>query len=128
MHESGGLLKMLLFNSGWKIRIYDPATLKQAWTGDGNAKKPAMIAAANAIFGQRFDEAGTAQDNIVDAFLLAKLLHLELQYRATGDWPEDACATAVEALTKRSRRKTAMPAYVDQPFACRENAAVEFAW
>jgi len=128
MHESAGLIKVRLFEAGWKLRIYTPSTLKLAWTGNGGADKAEMRLAAYRLFGHSFDELGKAAENIVDALLLAKLLRLELVLRAEGTPSGNAaCGSAVEALTKRARKKGAL-SYVEQPFAHREDTDVKFAW
>lgn len=68
--ELGGSVKHALFDyrvNGYRGLMYicPPTTLKKAFTGKGNAKKPDM-SKAQAKFGESFDN-----DNVVDALFLS---------------------------------------------------------
>lgn len=78
LHELGGLLKIGMWRANVPYRIYDPLSVKLAWTGDGHAKKPEMMRACWLQFGHDFGQYGAAGENLADAFLIAKLLETEL--------------------------------------------------
>jgi Holliday junction resolvasome RuvABC endonuclease subunit len=86
LHELGGAIKRDLWMMEVPYRIYDPKSVKLAWTGYGSAEKEDMIAAAGDLFGVDLSIYGSAADNLADAMLLAALLDLELDLRA-GEVP-----------------------------------------
>lgn len=67
IHEVAGVVKNLLYRRKILTYLVPPATLKKAATGDGRAKKPEMIAAAQILWPKCPNN-----DNIADAFHLAR--------------------------------------------------------
>lgn len=65
--EAGGVIRAQLFERGFEILEVAPTRLKKYATGDGNAKKPQMIAAARAELGHDLGE------DAADAYWLFRL-------------------------------------------------------
>lgn len=82
IHELCGVIKYLLCRAGIEFRIYDPLSVKLAWTGSGKAEKEDMILAAETMFGLDLRPYGTAAENIADAALIGALLNAELRVKA----------------------------------------------
>lgn len=80
--ELGGGIKQWLMRNTVPFRIYDPSTLKRAWTGHGDADKPMMMMACFRRFGVDYTQLEKAGDNFADATLLAQLLYHEVEIRA----------------------------------------------
>lgn len=94
--ELGGLARLLCFNSGIKLRLHDPYSIKMFVTGHGHADKPMIEKAVRERWGQDFSqynpptranakkENREASEDLADAFGVAKLVWTETQLR-TGD-------------------------------------------
>lgn len=91
--EACGALKIKFFELGYKIRLYDPPTIKLFASGMGNSDKIAMEHAYNKVKKEdKLDldflplvqdkKAGNPKDNLIDAFYIMKQLQLELKVRA----------------------------------------------
>lgn len=78
--EYHGVLKTLLEDLKKEYRSYSAPSIKKFATGKGNAKKPEMIAAAEAA------GHSPADDNEADAIWLYKLAEEDLR----GGWREDS--------------------------------------
>jgi Holliday junction resolvasome RuvABC endonuclease subunit len=87
--ELGGVLRLMLWEAGYKIRTHGPTSVKLAWTGHGNAKKKAMIDRAKAYFDKHgcafrydFDKLSQLyQEAISDALAVANLVRYEVAFR-----------------------------------------------
>lgn len=66
--EIGGIVRMWLFEQGMPITLVPPSSVKRFATGNGNAKKDAMIARAIEL-GAR----GNVNDDEADAFHLRRM-------------------------------------------------------
>jgi Holliday junction resolvasome RuvABC endonuclease subunit len=85
LHEIHGLVECIkqgLWRRGVPFRIYDPLSIKMAWTGNGKADKEEMQTACLEHFGLEFDESNDPGGNLADATLIAALLQMELEIRA----------------------------------------------
>jgi hypothetical protein len=85
IHEIHGLVEMIkqgLWAKHIPFRIYDPLSIKMAWTGHGHATKEMMQQASGREFGHEFRREGAAGENLADATLIAGLLHKELEIRS----------------------------------------------
>lgn len=81
--ELSGIIKnRIVFGLKVPLRIYDPMTLKLAWTGKGTADKSMMIMSAFRRFKVDYTAMESAGDNFADALLLAQLLYHEVEVRA----------------------------------------------
>lgn len=87
--EGCGIIKKALYERGIKLRIYDPPSIKKFATNHGNADKIRMEEEYEKL-DDKFDlklplvkdkVSGNPKDNLVDAFFICKLLHLELKIR-----------------------------------------------
>lgn len=84
LHGVHGLvewIKQLLWIRGVPFRVYDPLSVKLAWTGKGTADKAEMQEVCADYFGTAFEKEGAAGENLADAVLIAGLLHKELEIR-----------------------------------------------
>jgi len=81
LHELGGRIKSDLWHGRTPFRIYNPKTLKMAWTNNGAAQKEEMIECCEDLCGIDLEPFGAARDNIADAILIAQLLWLELKVK-----------------------------------------------
>lgn len=87
--ELGGVLRLLLWEQGYKVRTHDPKSVKLAWTGRGDAKKEAMIKRAEAYFDKHgfdhrkeFDKLATLyKEGVSDALAVANLVRYEVAFR-----------------------------------------------
>jgi len=82
IHELCGAIKLGLWHMGIPLRIYDPLSVKLAWTNNGHADKEEMKEACLKLFGWDFERQGSAGADLADAVLIANLLHVELEVRA----------------------------------------------
>lgn len=76
--EVGGVVRIAALRSGARWFLVPPRRLKEFWTGDGDATKAMMIAAAARL------GFVTRDDNQADAYLLAKLG--EILLTPPGQW------------------------------------------
>lgn len=87
--ELGGILRLMLYNSGTRTRTYNPGTVKLAWTSDGAADKDAMVARAelyltdlgSPILDPFLKLPVADRENVADAVAVGFLLGMELEYR-----------------------------------------------
>lgn len=85
--ELGGIIRLALWERGYKIRTHEPMGVKIGWTGRGDAKKKEMMAVARkALKGQRFEKELTALpqtefENVADAIAIQSLIRWELRFR-----------------------------------------------
>ena len=90
--EGCGLIKTELYETGHKLRLYDPPSIKKYATGMGNSDKIHMEEDYEKIdINNRFNlnflpfvkdnKSGNPKDNIVDAYFIGQLLILELKVR-----------------------------------------------
>ena len=79
--ELCGVIKTALWGTGIPFRIYDPLSVKLAWTGDGAADKDAMVKAVSRLHGVNLSDYSGAGENMADAILIASLLNTELSVR-----------------------------------------------
>lgn len=108
MAEMIGSVKHMLWKSGIPLRLYDPLSIKLAWTGDGSAEKEDMINACRREFidlrGYIASENNTAPaDNLADAILIGALLQKELDIRA-GRLPLDKVGERIRAVMLRTTK------------------------
>lgn len=64
--ELGGVVRLLLYENGYKFNEISPKTLKKQFTGNGNADKESMLKRANEVSGVVIED-----HNQADAFALA---------------------------------------------------------
>lgn len=84
LHEAAGIIKARLWENAIPFRIYDPCSVKLAWTGAGTADKPQMIRAASEMYKVNLDKYEDAAENVADAILIASLLWEELNYKSAA--------------------------------------------
>ena len=77
--ELGGIVKSMLWNKGFEYSIFPPTSIKKFACGSGAAKKELMIAAVYKRWA--FD---TNDNNLADAFAVAKLLRAVHYYKQDG--------------------------------------------
>jgi Holliday junction resolvasome RuvABC endonuclease subunit len=82
LHELGGAIRDRLWQLKIPYRVYDPSSLKLAFTGNGSADKGDMKVQCLKRFNIDFTEYGSAGENLADALLLAALLHTELEVKS----------------------------------------------
>ena len=92
--ELGGIARLVCFNSGIKLRLHDPLSLKMFVTYNGHAKKPEIEKCVKKRWGQDFSEynpptrKGSKKENrevsedLADAFGICQLVSLEIKLRA----------------------------------------------
>lgn len=80
--ELSGYVKQGMMQMDVPFRLYDPTTLKMAWTGQGKADKAAMVMQCFRRWKVDYTELEEAGDNFADATLLAQLLRHEVEIRA----------------------------------------------
>jgi Holliday junction resolvasome RuvABC endonuclease subunit len=88
--ELGGVLRLWLWERGFKIRTYQPGSVKLAWAGKGDANKDEMIGRAYKYLEQ--NPSGLNDEllkmpkkyfeGIADALANVRLLSYELKFRA----------------------------------------------
>jgi Holliday junction resolvasome RuvABC endonuclease subunit len=82
-----GGFKSAVYDRGWKIRLYDPCTIKMYATGKGNADKVAIEDAFTKNHTGTFPtidslpEYKSPKIDIIDAYFIAKILQVELKIR-----------------------------------------------
>jgi Holliday junction resolvasome RuvABC endonuclease subunit len=123
LHEMHGLSEMIkqgLWARNIPFRVYDPLSVKLAWTGHGHATKEMMQEASRVYFGNSFEVEGSAGENLADATLIAGLLHLELEIKSG----RLALAEADESLRRVMLRttKSSPVAIISQDFVVKEGA------
>jgi Holliday junction resolvasome RuvABC endonuclease subunit len=84
--EFTGLVKYKLYELGWKIRLYDPCSIKMYGTGIGNADKVKMTDCYMEKYNKDMDVSylplyKSPSSDIIDAYFIAKLLQIELKLR-----------------------------------------------
>lgn len=115
--ELSGVIKRDLFRRGIPFRIYDPMSVKAAWTGSGTADKAAMVMACFRRFGLDYTTLETAGDNFADATLLALLLLTELGVRdGSLDLERDVDAKRARVLLRTTRAQPRP--LIETPFVC----------
>jgi len=78
--EATGALKVEFYQRGIPLRLYDPGSIKKFASNFGNADKVRMRETYDALNdGKKLD--GPVNEDIVDAYFIADLLHKELQLR-----------------------------------------------
>lgn len=94
--ELGGLARLMCFNSGIKLRLHDPFSIKMFVAGHGHADKPMIEKAVKDRWGEDFSkynpptranakkENREVSEDLADAYGVAKLIWTEIQLR-TGD-------------------------------------------
>lgn len=120
IHEMCGVIKTALWQAGIPFRIYDPGTIKLAWTGDGHATKEDMIRAASNLHGVDLSPCGSAGENLADAILIASLLSEEMAVR-DGDVALKDLRPALRRVFLRTTA-AAPVALVSRPFTHCSNA------
>lgn len=119
--EVGGTVRLLLADLGIPFRLYEVDSVKMFATGKGNAEKADMVLACR----DRWDEPNFlvygktegAAGNLADAYVIAQILHLELQVRSG--------AVAVEDLDKQSKAVLLRTTPKKQPVCILEQPFVE---
>lgn len=91
MGEIGGTVKLLCWENGIKMRLHDPISVKMYATHRGTAKKDMMEKAVLDRWGIDFSDFNpvqkgakqdrTASEDLCDAFVIAKMVWLEIQLR-----------------------------------------------
>lgn len=91
--ELGGSVRKLAYDSGAKVRIVDPMTVKMFAAHNGAAKKPQIRAAVLERWGMHFNDFDptkkkmaknqntTTSEDLCDAFSIAKFVELEIELR-----------------------------------------------
>jgi len=124
--ELGGVLRLALWEHGYKVRTYHPGSVKLFWTGRGDAEKDDMIERAVAVM----EETGSPmlaefrkmakvyQEAVSDALAIGSLLREEIRFRQ-GKW---LLNEAPEHIVRVFNRVTdSMPVcLIDRPFMERE--------
>lgn len=91
--ELGGIARLELWKSGTQFRLHDPTSVKMFGSLRGDADKNQMRVAVEERFGITFDQYDAAKGNrknpntdtsgdLCDAFVIAKMVWVELQIRA----------------------------------------------
>lgn len=135
IHELGGAVKGWLWSRGVPYRVYDPMTIKLAWTGKGNADKRDMLEACGRAYrdlwvggpghllglGELAERDEMVASNIADAVLIAALLHEELELKA-GRSRLDHLDPSLRRVMIRTT-KSEPEALVSRPFITMEAAS-----
>lgn len=86
--EVGGLLRLRLWEQGWRFRKYSPGSIKKFAAHKGRAEKDEMVAAVRDRWGQDFSflrpgntKLWTSAEDAADAFSIAQLLITEIRLR-----------------------------------------------
>lgn len=77
--------KMNIYKEKIPLRTYEPTKIKQFATGSGSAGKDIVAVEAIKKWNIDFTQYGDDANNIVDAFIINKLLNLELQIRSNPE-------------------------------------------
>lgn len=97
--EIGGVVKVLLHESGIEYVVVPPAQLKKFATGNSSASKEDMIAHA------RNQDCIVADDNQADAFFLARIAHTYIRGGATRRCEMEVLHALRNPTPKKSRRR-----------------------
>lgn len=97
-NELRGVIKLVAAELGVPFRGFNPATLKKFATGNGRAKKPQMIRAAETMLGVL-----TTDDNIADAAFVHALAQA-VWTRPTVEGADDLPAKKAKRSSRRPRR------------------------
>lgn len=124
--ETGGVLRLALWEHGYKVRTYHPGSVKLFWTGRGDAEKDDMIERAVAVM----EETGSPvlsgfkklaklyQEAVADALAIGSLLREEIRFRR-GEWKLNEVPEHVVRVFNRVT--DSMPVcLIDRPFMERE--------
>lgn len=102
--EIGGLARLVLMQGGWWLRTHDPTSVKIYATGRGDAEKDDVadgvarkwgrsVIDALAGFDSRKAKKQPVFEDLVDAYVLARMCHREIQLRSgevlVRDLPEE---------------------------------------
>ena len=85
--EVGGLVRLGVLSprpnggAGGRLRLHDPLAVKLFATGSAKASKEEMIEAVRNL-GQDFSKFGAAEEDLSDAFVIARMIWTEIQLRA----------------------------------------------
>lgn len=112
LHEIHGLVETIkqgLWSKHIPFRIYDPLSIKMAWTGHGHATKEMMQQACGMEFGREFRKEGSAGENLADATLIAGLLHNELEIRSGRLRLEDATENMRKVMIRTTKTEPEAP-------------------
>lgn len=112
--ELSGGIKHGLMRLNVPFRIYDPLTLKMAWTGQGGADKAAMVMQCFRRFRLDYTKLESAGDNFADATLLAQLLYHEVELRSGRMLLKDLDGQ-LRKIMRRTTKKEPLP-LLKQPF------------
>lgn len=82
--EIGGLARLAAFERKIPVRLWGLKSIKKFLTASGNATKPQMKESAMKA-GAPFNYGAIADEDLCDAFGLAKLVHAEMRLRITND-------------------------------------------
>lgn len=122
--EFTGCVKTCLYESGLSLRFYDPPTIKMYATGKGNADKIRMVDAFDVSMSthkpdltflidvarpkSRYD---SPRSDIVDAYFITNLLHLELllKYNGSGMTLNQITDTNVRNIFERKTKGNPVP-------------------
>lgn len=118
--ELGGILRLNLWERGYRIRTYEPMSVKIGWTGSGSADKKEMMELARIrLKGTDLEESLTSLpvkefENVADAIAIGDLLRWELRFRqgkVTLDRMPERVVRIMNRITK------AVPVcLIDRPF------------
>lgn len=110
--EGCGITKKALYERGIKLRIYDPPSIKKYATNFGNADKTRMEEDYEKLEDKidfnlplvKDKVSGNPKDNLVDAFFICKLLHLELKIRHGITLLKDLDVKKIEIFNQVSKK------------------------
>ena len=86
--EVGGIVRLGILSprpngrGGGRMRLHDPLAVKIFATGSAKAKKDEMIEAVRDRWGEDFSAYGEAEEDLSDAYVIARMVHTELELRA----------------------------------------------
>lgn len=98
--EVGGLARLLCWNSGIRLRLHDPISIKMFTTHDGTAQKDSIERTVKERWGADFSDYNpplskprkgntkppkqnrTTSEDLADAFAIAKMVHVEVLMRS----------------------------------------------
>lgn len=123
IHELTGLIKCWLYHEGLPLRIYEPTTIKAAWTGMAHASKGQMINACSSMLGvdytflkSRSGKLADASNNMADAALIGKMLEYEVLIKQEGEVPRGLPITMARVLHKKPKKSLPI---IETPFIVR---------
>lgn len=120
--ELSGVIKQGLMRLNVPFRIYDPLTLKAAWTGQGTADKSMMIMTCFRRFKIDYTQMESAGDNFADATLLAMLLFTEVELRdGRKDIKKDLDGYVRKAMLRKTKAEPVR--LVDRPLICTDEVS-----